>query len=137
MVSLMHSSRRVFTPVVIAALGDAVLLIVFAVIGRASHGESGPTRVGPTLATAAPFLAGWFVAASLLGAFSTRALSDYRAALVVTLRSWLLGGIIALLLRSIAERRIVPASFAVVALLFNAGTLSAWRLGLVSARRRV
>ncbi|HLJ68012.1 MAG TPA: DUF3054 domain-containing protein [Chloroflexota bacterium] len=120
----------------LAACGDAVLILLFAVIGRASHGEHDASRAIPALMTAGPFLAGWFASAPLLGAYSHRALRDSSSGVQATARAWLGGCLIGLLLRSAGERRLVPLTFALVALLFNLATLSTWRWALARVAGR-
>lgn len=104
---------------------DAVAVIVFAGIGRLSHGE-GPS-LGGLLRTAGPFLAGallaWLVVVS-------RGWAPYawRTGLLV------LAGVVVvgMLLRVVLGQGTAP-SFILVATLFNALLLLGWRL---LARRR-
>lgn len=114
-----------------AATGDALAILAFAAIGRASHGEQAGALLR-TLGTALPFLIGWFAAALGTGAYTVLAFSSLRASLFHTARAWLLGGLIGLAIRSALEHRLVPASFAAIALSFNLVTLSLWRSILVS-----
>ena len=112
----------------LAAAGDVLVLVMFAAIGRASHGEhDGALGV---LGTAAPFLAGWFVAAFALHAYSPRSFASVRISVRRTAITWLLGGLLGLGIRSALEGRVVPVSFAAIALAFNLATLSGWRAAL-------
>lgn len=97
---------------------DLVCVVVFAAVGRASHGES----VLGTFLTAWPFLAACAVAWVVLLVLGDKG-TGVRAALIV----WpvtLLGG---MALRVTAGDTAAPA-FIVVASLFLAATLLGWRL---------
>jgi hypothetical protein len=51
-------------------IGDALALLIFAALGRASHGEAaGLTALTQVAETAAPFIIGWFAVAPLFGAY--------------------------------------------------------------------
>ncbi|HZT97769.1 MAG TPA: DUF3054 domain-containing protein [Chloroflexota bacterium] len=121
----------------IAALGDVLILILFAAIGRLSHHRSMASPVEDVLVTALPFLAGWAAGAGLGGGYSAVIWTRRRVMLSRTARSWITGGLIALVIRSFLERRVVPLSFAAVVLTFNLVLLSAWRLALGIIRSRV
>ena len=55
------ASRPDWTRIGALVAGDALSFVVFATVGRHSHNEaSGLAAIGVTLATAAPFAAGWF-----------------------------------------------------------------------------
>lgn len=116
----------------VAALGDAAVIVLFAALGRAAHGEGGNPLVH-TVLVAAPFLVGWFIAAPLLGAYGAPVLFSLRAAVPRTILSWLAGGVIGLALRSIGEGRLVPLTFVAVALGFVLVLLVLWRLILIVA----
>ncbi|HZS90450.1 MAG TPA: DUF3054 domain-containing protein [Chloroflexota bacterium] len=114
------------------ALGDTVALLAFAAIGRSNHGEA--VSPGDVIGTALPFLAAWFVVASLIGALGRPGSAQStqpgrllpRAAL-----AWIIAVPLALVIRGIAKGEQIQPAFAVVALLFNGLTLLGWR-GLVS-----
>ncbi len=116
-----------------AAVGDVIVILTFAAIGLLSHHHrlDNPTlEVG---GTAAPFLIGWGLGAVTGGAYSRQGLDGSRRSLIFVARSWILGGLVALAIRSAIERRIVPFSFVIVALGFNLVCLLVWRFlyGLV------
>lgn len=118
-----------------AMVGDAVIFVLFAAIGRASHGEAVGNAVLRTLGTALPFLAGWLVGALTWKAYAAEALRDYRTGLWRVVLAWVTGAILALAIRSVLEHRIVPASFAAIAFGFNMILLLLWRTALVTAAR--
>ena len=108
---------------------DLVFVVVFAAVGRASHGES----VLGTFITAWPFLVGCAAAWLVLVLLGDDGLGR-RAAVIVWLVT-LLGGM-ALRLAS-GDTAEVP--FIIVATLFLAATLFGWRLiaRLIDRRRAV
>lgn len=118
------------------AVGDLLLLLAFAVIGRWSHHELSGTGMWSTLGTAAPFMAGWIVTAPLMGAYTPRQLRTYGSAVVHVLKIWPVALLLALAIRSIIDREIPAISFVLVALLFNLLTLSVWRSLVVRTRQR-
>ncbi|MFT3886785.1 MAG: DUF3054 domain-containing protein [Arachnia sp.] len=107
---------------------DLVLVVLFAGIGRASHGES----VLGVFVTAWPFLAACLVAWLILGVLKDDGVG-WRGAAVVWLVTWA-GG---LALRVSAGDTAQPA-FVIVAALTLALFLGGWRLirALVRRRRR-
>lgn len=119
--------------------GDAASFVVFATVGRHSHNEAaGLAAIGVTVATAAPFAAGWFAVAPLLGAFRRSATTGARAMLQRTELAWLAAWPVAVLLRwALGPDHKMPLSFALVILIANAVFLGVWRslFALVSDRR--
>lgn len=109
------------------AAGDALIILLFAALGRNAHHEhGGPAHV---LATALPFLAGWYAAAAAARLYD-RLAGPWRRVIGLTAGTALAGGIIGLLIRSVLERRIVPLSFAAVALTFLTVLLTAFHAGV-------
>jgi hypothetical protein len=111
------------------AAGDTLMFLLFAALGRRTHGEaSGPAALAQVAVTALPFALGWFLVASLVGAFR-RARTNTDARMVATSElGWLLAWPVALVLRWImaADHR-VPLSFALVVLAVNGVLLGLWR----------
>lgn len=131
-------SRRIGRVAALIA-GDAVSFVVFTTVGRHSHNEAaGLAAIGVTLATAAPFAAGWFAVAPWLGAFKRSATAGVWAMLKRTELAWLAAWPIAALLRwAFGPDHKMPLSFALVILIANAVFLGVWRslFALVSDRR--
>lgn len=118
-------------------IGDSSVILLFAAVGRASHNSDAGGPIAGTILVAAPFLAGWYVGAAVTGAHNARSLRDFRTCARTTAAGWILGSLIGLGIRSVAERRIVPAGFAIVTVLFNAAFLLGWRLlALYAAKLR-
>lgn len=114
-------------------LGDLIVLMVFASIGRASHSEG--VRILGIFETAAPFMVGWLVAAPFTGAYREDATASTANALLLTARTWIVGIPLGLLLRAIYLRKGIPVSFAIVTLLSTLILLSLWRAGIALLRR--
>ena len=110
-------------------IGDALAFIVFAAIGRGSHGEAiGPSAIVQILLTAAPFAAGWFIVAPFLGAFRRDITDNPRKMLNRTLLAWLCSWPVAMALRGVfVDHAVPPLSFALITLVFNTGILILWR----------
>jgi hypothetical protein len=124
-------------------VGDAVSFLVFAGLGRETHGEaSGLAAMAQVALTAAPFALGWFAVAPWLGAFRRTRTARPTIMLRTTLLAWLAAWPATLLLRWAFTQQVPPVSFALVILVANAVFLSVWRgtfalvAGLVSARLR-
>lgn len=113
--------------IVALAAGDSAALLLFAAIGRASHGEeSGLEALLQVAGTAAPFIAGWFLTAPLFGAYGS-ATHGLRPMLTRTTLCWLAACPVGLGLRALALERSVPLSFALVTLITVLLILLAWR----------
>lgn len=113
---------------VMLVIGDAIALLVFAGIGRLSHGET--AAPGEIIGTAAPFLLGWFLASPWLGAY--RVADDTgevatKSFLGRSMVAWLVAWPISLALRALFMQREIPISFAITTFLFNSILLMGWR----------
>jgi hypothetical protein len=108
--------------------GDIVVFLVFAAIGRRSHGEAaGLGALLDVAVTAAPFILGWMAAAPWLGAFSPEATRGPAAMLRVTLASWLAALAVGAVARALFIGRFSPPSFYVVTFLVALLLLGGWR----------
>lgn len=108
--------------------GDALAFILFSAIGRTSHGEAaGLAALLQVAGTAAPFLAGWFLAAPLLGAYRPALLAGPRPMLARTALAWLAAWPLGLGLRALLLQRGIPLSFALVTFATVLVILSIWR----------
>jgi Protein of unknown function (DUF3054) len=116
---------------VVLAIGDALVLLLFAVIGLLSHhrgvGGHGLAR------DALPVLAGWFTAATLFGTYHR----DTRRAF---LGAWAVGVTGGVLVRGVVLHRHVfsgkELTFLAVTLGVTLALLLAWRALFALARRR-
>jgi hypothetical protein len=110
----------------ILLVGDTIALLIFAALGRGSHGEAtwfaAPFEV---VKTAAPFMLGWFLVAPLLGAY--RPSHPPRMLLLYTLIAWVVACPLGLGLRALFLQRGIPLSFAMVTFITNLLLLTGWR----------
>jgi hypothetical protein len=119
----------------LAAVVDVVLIVVFALIGRSSHGE-GITPVSLWI-TAYPFLAGWAIAYVTSGAWS-RPLAFWPTGVV----AWILTVLVGMLIRVASGQGVVdgnplPISFVIVATVVLGVFLLGWRaIARLVVRRR-
>ena len=115
-------------PVAVAALVDVVLVVVFVLIGRTSHGEQETTS--GFLTTFLPFLVGLAVGWALARAWR-RPMSVGRTGLVV----WIATVVVGLLLRLLTGQG-APFAFVVVASIVLGAFLVGWRVLLAALDRR-
>lgn len=109
-------------------IGDAISFLVFAAIGRNSHGEAaGFGAVLEVVRTAGPFLLGWFVVAPFTGALRGELLTHPRSLLKRTSLAWLFAWPLGLGLRALFLQRGIPLSFAIVVGITNTVLLLGWR----------
>lgn len=110
-------------------IGDTFCFLVFAAIGRGSHGEAtGLGAIPQVVQTALPFLTGWFLVAPFVGAFRCDVAANPRKMLSRTLLAWLLAWPVAMALRGLFVDHAVPQlSFALITLAFNTLFLLLWR----------
>jgi hypothetical protein len=109
----------------LAAVIDVVLIVVFALIGRLSHGE-GLTPVTLWI-TAYPFLAGWAIAYVTSGAWA-RPLALWPTGVL----AWILTVFVGMMLRVATGQGVVdgnplPISFVIVATIVLGLFLVGWR----------
>lgn len=86
--------------VALLAGGDVLALLLFAAIGRFSHGFS--VFDIETLHTADPFIAGWFLGAYFLGGYGEdgRGMKGLPKGVIATAKSWAVGIPIGIVIRS-------------------------------------
>jgi Ca2+/H+ antiporter len=127
-------------------LGDVIVLILFAIIGRASHDVA--STAGPvlgTLNTAFPFIVAWLVLAAVLGGFSGKAFYPIGRVIGRTLLASILAAPLGVLLRAAiqaAPRQFyafrwdsIQPSFILVATLSTSVMLLVWRVAWSRIRR--
>jgi hypothetical protein len=121
----MSNTRRIATLVI----GDALAFLIFAAIGRGSHGEATGLAAIPQIAlTAAPFAAAWFIVAPFAGAYRRELTAQPRKMAIRTILAWVLSWPVAMALRGIfVDHAVPPISFALITLIFNTFILLIWR----------
>ncbi len=107
---------------------DVAWIILFAIVGRQSHGEGSPL-VG-VLGVAWPFLVGYVV-----GAFALR-LSRTPRSLTRIIPVWLLTIVIGMAIRTIQKGRAPETAFIIVATIALAVGLVGWRVVAAGVCRR-
>jgi hypothetical protein len=110
-------------------VGDALVFLIFSVIGRLSHGERvDPAAFPQVVATAAPFAIGWFIIAPYVGAYRQNVTTQPRQMALRTAFAWLLSLPVGLTLRGIfVDHDVPPISFAIVTFVFVMLVLQLWR----------
>jgi hypothetical protein len=107
------------------AMGDAAVLVLFGLIGLASHERA---LTAETLGRSVlPFVVSWLVIASLLGAYRDEIADRVLGALVWVPAVWVLAGVTALAARSLIFDRPLFSAFFVIGLVGNGVLLVAWR----------
>ena len=115
--------------VITLVIGDALCFLIFAAIGRGSHGEAtGIAAIPQVIVTALPFAAGWFLVSPFMGAFRRDVAAQPRTMAIHVALAWVPSWLVAMVLRGIfVDHGVPPVSFALVVLLFNLAILLAWR----------
>ncbi|KAL2894928.1 Histone-lysine N-methyltransferase EZ1 [Bienertia sinuspersici] len=113
--------------IALLAGGDVLALLMFAAIGRFSHGF--PVFDTETARTADPFIAGWFLSAYFLGGFSEdgRGMNGSNKAVFAAAKSWALGIPVGLGIRALTSAHFPPTNFILVTLGSTAVLLIGWR----------
>src|SRR5690349_2969320 len=76
--------------IALLVIGDALVFLIFAAIGRRSHGEAaGLDALLQTIQTATPFAIGWFIVSPFLGAYKRGLERQPRTMALRTLLAWL------------------------------------------------
>jgi hypothetical protein len=116
--------------IAILVIGDIIVFLVFAAIGRRSHGEAaGLDSLLQIALTAAPFAAGWFIVSPFVGAFREELANQPHKMAWRTLLSWVASWPLAMILRgALVDHGVPPATFATITLVTNAILLLVWRV---------
>lgn len=121
------------------AIGDALVFLIFALIGRQNHGTGKAIGVLENIAEvvviASPFLIGWFVVAPFFGLYRRGLELQPRKMIQRTILAWVIAWPVGLALRGIfVDHGMPPITFAIVTLLFNGILLLVWRGPMALAR---
>ncbi len=118
-------------------IGDVLALLIFAAIGRRSHGEAaGLAALGEVALTALPFIVGWLAAAPWAGAFSAARTAGVGPMLRATLLGWVGGLLVGAVVRAAMIGRFSPISFYVVTFCVALLLLGGWRAAFATAETR-
>lgn len=111
--------------------GDLLVLAGVFAAGTVHHNGTGILLADPlyVVGTILPFLLGWAIAGPLLGAYGPRAVASAHDSAVLAVRAWVLGAVIAVLLRAspLFSGGASPVFFAVT-LGTGAAGLAIWRV---------
>ena len=113
-------------------LFDLAAIVLFALVGRATHGESVLDPIGDAF-TMLPFLAAYFVAAQPLGAYAADATESYRRAATCLAPAWAAGTLGGTALRAVGKFALPPVGFVVANAVFLLVFLAAPRAYAVYA----
>jgi hypothetical protein len=138
--SIAPAEQRSTGRIVGLVAGDIVSFLVFATVGRGSHGEANGLGAGLEIArTALPFALGWFVVSPFIGAFRRRLTDTPLRMLARTELAWLAAWPVAMLLRRIFVNDGITLGnflvFALVVLISNSIFLGVWRTGFALVER--
>ncbi len=130
-------SQRLWTIIV----GDVLVFLIFAVIGRDSHGKSdGLTAIGQIIWTTLPFALSWLLVAPFLGAFRRELMTHPRKMALTTLGAWLAAWPLGVILHFVFEWHVISListlTFALVTLITNAIFLLIWRIPFAIANQK-
>ncbi len=111
----------------ILVVGDIIVFLIFAAIGRRSHSEAG--NVLGIAITALPFAIAWFLVSPFVGAFKRGLEYSTGKMSLRTLLAWLAAWPVAMLFRGIfVDKGVPPWTFALITLISNTILLQAWRV---------
>lgn len=113
--------------VALLGIGDLLMLLLFVVIGRISHGMTSDWLVN-VLRIATPFVLGWGVAAWAAGAYRPGLWLEPAHFLARSAAAWLPANGLAFLLRYFVMQDRVTLPFALTSVGFTGLFLLAWRL---------
>ncbi|HOA24464.1 MAG TPA: DUF3054 domain-containing protein [Aggregatilineales bacterium] len=117
-------------------VGDFLVLVLFAAVGRTSHSMEVSTRVLPNIInTAAPMMLGWLLSGMLTGIYTATGLHPPRRVVLRTLLAGLIGGPIGVALRALWLGRPIILTFVLVATGTSTLMMLAWRFGWSRLRR--
>ncbi len=114
---------------IVLAVGDLIALVIFAIIGRASHQEL--TTQGPLLAvlnTAAPFMLSWLLVGMVLGMYRGKALFPLTRVIWRTLLAGFVAAPLGVAFRALWLGTHIVWVFMAVAAVFSTLALLVWRV---------
>jgi Protein of unknown function (DUF3054) len=115
--------------ITLLVIGDALVFLIFAAIGRRSHGEAvGLDAILQIVQTAAPFAIAWFIVSPFLGAYRRQLESQPRRMALRTLLAWLVAWPLSMIFRGVfVDHAVPPWTFALITLVTNTILLLLWR----------
>jgi len=107
-------------------IGDLVVLYLFIMLGRLSHGES--LNFLAVSEASAPFVVGWLIAVILVGAYKLEKLDTYGGAVQKTVLAWIIGMPLGFIIRALMLQRWFHWSFIAITMAGTLLFLLVWRL---------
>lgn len=107
-------------------LGDVLALVTFILVGLANHKLTN-NLLADLVRIGAPFLAGWFISASLLRAYSPALLGRPGAFFLRSALAWVVGMSLGLLLRNTVFGDDFSRVFSIITFVFTGVFLLSWR----------
>ncbi|RME84172.1 MAG: DUF3054 domain-containing protein [Caldilineae bacterium] len=110
-------------------VGDFIAILLFAILGRRSHGlPTDAAAFAETFQTAAPYLIGWFLVSPWLGAFRPLARQDILSTLRVIGLAFLPAFVVGSIVRALFVGHVSPWTFYVVTFVVLLALLLGWRV---------
>jgi hypothetical protein len=129
--------RATGTRTAILVAGDVITLLIFAAIGRRSHGEAaGLAALGEVARTALPFIIGWLAVAPWAGAFDPARSTGVAAMLRATILGWVGGLLLGAVVRAGMIGRFSEWTFYAVTFGVALLMLGGWRTAFALAEGR-
>jgi DUF3054 family protein len=115
--------------ITLLVIGDALVFLIFATIGRRSHGEAvGLDAVLQTVQTAAPFAIAWFIVSPFVGTYQRGLERQPPTMALRTLLAWLAAWPLSMIFRGVfVDHAVPPWTFALITLVTNTILLLLWR----------
>jgi hypothetical protein len=121
---------------IVLAIGDLIALVIFAIIGRASHEElSTQAPLLAVLNTAAPFMLSWLLVGMVLGMYRGKALYPLTRVIWRTLLAGIVAAPLGVVFRALWLGTQVVWVFMAVATVFSTLALLVWRVIWSRVRR--
>jgi hypothetical protein len=109
---------------------DAVSLLIFSAIGKASHSAAdGSLDILAVFVTALPFVLSWFIISPLVGCYKPEATKDVKSAAVQATKGWAIAIPVGCILRGIIKGYVPPIPFVIVTLIATLFILCLGRIG--------
>jgi hypothetical protein len=124
-----NKGRASIGRIILLVIGDGIVFLIFAAVGRRSHGEAASiSSFLQVVGTAAPFALGWFMISPIVGAYRRHKTTGVGKMAQWTALSWLAAWPVALLFRGIVvDRAVPPWTFMLISLISNMLFLEVWR----------
>lgn len=125
-----ESSSRSAWQLPVLVVGDLLMLLLFVVLGRVSHGMTSDWLVN-VLRIATPFVVGWAAAALISGAYLPQLWHKPADFLTRSAAAWLLADGLAFALRRFVMQDRITLPFALTSVAFTGLFLLAWRIAFL------